>query len=196
MLASKTQYAPALLAPITGLPAVLALAQLGGRSVFRRSIAMSAARVAQLTRFCLAVGITYLIGCESDEGDPEVNACEAVCEQSRECDPDADPLDDCITGCNDSAAEAREEFSAACFDAQTDLILCVADLSCARRERWSEGDPGASASYPCKAQDLDLEVECEDEICDCSYFSRDCTITYDAQGRATEHCVCSPACCC
>ena len=32
--------------------------------------------------------------------------------------------------------------------------------------------------------------------CDCSYVQSHCTITYDSFGNPTEHCTCSPSCCC
>jgi len=32
--------------------------------------------------------------------------------------------------------------------------------------------------------------------CNCSSVVRNCSYTYDSAGRRTEHCTCSPSCCC
>jgi hypothetical protein len=135
-------------------------------------------------------------------------ACEASCAQDVRCDEDSfaaeEGQDACVESCLGASELIEDWLGAECRDAWADRMQCVSRLSCTGEEKWADGDPDDSYAYPCKAAD-NREIETctegggDDDDgggCDCSVVSMNCSYTYDSYGNATEHCTCSPSCCC
>ncbi len=131
------------------------------------------------------------------------DACQASCEQDQQCGlaeiSGELEMQECVHDCLDSAEEAREVLDEECFDAQTSRLDCVANLDCEDFDEWAYGDPDQSMPYPCQDEDNEVIDICSGGSggsCDCSSVVMDCTVTYNSLGQPTEHCTCSPSCCC
>lgn len=160
-------------------------------------------RSVRLPRALLLLSLTavFLAACAPS---PE-KLCELSCAQDAECYPERFDQDGdeeaCVAACRISAIVVEDAVSDECFNAQSNTLFCVAQLSCERLDDWAEGDPDGSYPYPCKAADNNTIDACSSGgssggSCDCSTVVRDCTITYNSLGQPTEHCTCSPSCCC
>jgi hypothetical protein len=114
---------------------------------------------------------------------------EVVCQKAAQCDPGfegtaqdcRDYLDGkyCVGVTDYQCPEEGKANSGACLDG-------VRTLSC-----------GAfNANQHVAACDAMSDCSGGGTACDCSTVFQDCTVTYDALGNPTEHCTCSPSCCC
>jgi len=128
-----------------------------------------------MTRFTRTLGSISIVllllpqpGCQSDddEGLPPVeDICQSSCEHGKQCDPDRfdkpNAVSDCTSHCVESADSVRPKVSPTCFNAQGNVKLCVASLSCPDAEKWSNGLPEQPTDYPCKLADQSVKSACE-----------------------------------
>ena len=110
-----------------------------------------------------------------------------------------------VDKCTDSADTATEKYGSKCYNVKLDRLECIGGLGCSDWEAWKTGIPSGPNDYPCEAEDRYFADTCVSSgsgggggggSSNCSSVSRSCTITYDSFGNPTEHCTCSPSCCC
>jgi hypothetical protein len=95
----------------------------------------------------LMLGILPWMGCG---GDGDSGVCGSACAQDAECYPPPERIPNCVQFCSDLLGQAAE-VSADCEGRFTDMLACVADLSCDRLDAYYSEDP--PDSYPCKAEE-------------------------------------------
>jgi hypothetical protein len=123
--------------------------------------------------------------------------CDGLCVQAADCYQADLDLDQCVDGCVEGWAEEEDAQEVDCYDAELRLTGCVSELSCSELETYWDYLPTDPESYPCKDEDQEIVDACSGgDSCDCSVVTRDCTYTYDSLGNPTEHCTCTPSCCC